>query len=404
MKIYVGVRIPRPTGVSMRDGYKKTEIGVIPLDWDFKEVKNIAKIKTGKKDTQDKVKNGKYPFFVRSQTIERINSYSFDGEAVLTAGDGVGVGKIYHYLNEKFEYHQRVYNIHDFSDEVDGKYFFEYFKANFYSRVSRMSAKNSVDSVRLNMISKMKIPLPPLTQQKKIAKILSTTDNKIEAITKQIEKAEMVKKGLMQRLLSKGIGHIKFKESELGMIPLEWEVTTIGKSSKNFDGKRIPLKSEDRQKIKGNYPYYGAQGIIDYINNYIFYGKYLLVAEDGENVKEQKYDIAFVVEGKFWVNNHAHILQENKNMDLYFISSILNHMNIIKYVTGTGQPKLNKAQLNLIKIPFPPLKEQKKIATILTKADQKIEILKAKKEQYQILKTGLMQKLLTGEIGVGCVS
>ena len=101
----------------MRDqikaGYKQLDIGIIPEDWDVDYIKNICKIKTGDKNTQDSVESGIFPFFVRSQTIERINSYSFDGEAILTAGDG-GAGKIFHYINGKFDYHQRVYNIHNY--------------------------------------------------------------------------------------------------------------------------------------------------------------------------------------------------------------------------------------------------------------------------------------------------
>jgi type I restriction enzyme S subunit len=262
------------------------------------------------------------------------------------------------------------------------------------------TAGTTVKHLSVKDIKKIDIYFPSLKEQEKIADILSTADEKIEAIATQIEKYETLKKGLLQKLLSEGIGHTEFKDSELGRMPVGWEITTVGKSSKNFDGQRVPLKSEDRQEIQGVYPYYGAQGIIDYVNDYIFDGKYLLVAEDGENVKGQKYDIAFVVNGKFWVNNHAHILQATKDMNLYFISSILNHINIIKYVTGTGQPKLNKAQLNSIKIPLPPLEEQKQIANILSTADKKLEVLRAKKQMYETLKQGLMQKLLTGEVRV----
>jgi len=188
-----------------------------------------------------------------------------------------------------------------------------------------------------------------------------------------------------------------YKKTEIGVIPLDWEVTTIGEKTISFDGKRVPLKSEDRQLIQGEYPYYGAQGIIDYINDYIFDGEYLLVAEDGENVKEQKYDIAFIVNGRFWLNNHAHILQSDSTMNLYFISTFLNHINIIKYVTGTGQPKLNKAQLNSIKIPLPPLTQQKKIAQILSRADEKIEAIALQIEKAEMVKKGLMQRLLNNE-------
>ena len=108
-------------------GYKRTEIGMLPDKWDVDRIKNRASITTGAKNTQDKIDDGEYPFFVRSQTVERINTYSYDGEAVLTAGDGVGTGKVFHYITGKFDFHQRVYKISDFSNTLDGRYFFFYF-------------------------------------------------------------------------------------------------------------------------------------------------------------------------------------------------------------------------------------------------------------------------------------
>jgi len=97
--------------VDVREGYKRTAIGPIPEDWDLDHIEHVAVITTGSRNTQDRVANGQYPFFVRSQTVERINSYSFEGEAVLTAGDGVGTGRVFHYINGRFDVHQRVYRI-----------------------------------------------------------------------------------------------------------------------------------------------------------------------------------------------------------------------------------------------------------------------------------------------------
>ena len=99
----------RLPGFEINPGYKQTEVGVIPEDWDLDDIENLAHITTGGRNTQDRIDDGQYPFFVRSQTAERINSYSYDGEAVLTAGDGVGTGKVFHYINGKFDAHQRVY-------------------------------------------------------------------------------------------------------------------------------------------------------------------------------------------------------------------------------------------------------------------------------------------------------
>ncbi|MCT4624450.1 MAG: restriction endonuclease subunit S [Schleiferiaceae bacterium] len=173
-------------------------------EWELKPLEEVAKITTGNKDTQDKIDDGKYPFFVRSQTIERISSYSFDGEAILTSGDGVGVGKIYHYIIGKFDYHQRVYCIYDFDKNIEGKFIFYYFSEHFYQRVMQLSAKNSVDSVRRAMITLMPIALPPTKkEQQKIASCLSAVDELIIAQSEKIEQLQQHKKGLMQGLFPK---------------------------------------------------------------------------------------------------------------------------------------------------------------------------------------------------------
>lgn len=169
-------------------------------EWEEKKLGDIALICTGKKDTQDKVDNGKYPFFVRSQIIERINSYSYDGEAILTAGDGVGVGKVFHYMNGKFDYHQRVYKISDFSEDTYGRYVYEYFRVNFIREVTKYTAKTSVDSVRMEMITKMKIPYPVLDEQIKIANVLSAIDSKIDKEQEKLDSLNEYKKGLLQQM------------------------------------------------------------------------------------------------------------------------------------------------------------------------------------------------------------
>ena len=154
----------------------------------------------------------------------------------------------------------------------------------------------------------------------------------------------------------------------------EWKKYSLGDISICFDKKRIPLSSQEREKRKGIYPYYGAQGIIDYIDDFIFDGEYLLVAEDGNNVKTRTQDIARIAKGKYWVNNHAHILTANHLSDLYFLHYYINSMDISGYVTGSAQPKLNQNNLNSLAVNLPPLPEQKKIAEILSSLDDKIEL------------------------------
>lgn len=183
--------------------YKQTEVGLIPEDWNLDYIENLAEITTGSRNTQDRVDDGQYPFFVRSQIVERINTYSFDGEAILTAGDGVGTGKVFHYINGKFDTHQRVYRITDFRQHVNGYFFYLYFSSHFYTRIMQMTAKSSVDSVRREMIAKMLIPLPPTkTEQKAIARVLSDMDAEITKLEAKLAKARQIKQGMMRNLLT----------------------------------------------------------------------------------------------------------------------------------------------------------------------------------------------------------
>ena len=169
-------------------------------EWVEKKVTDFAKVDTGANNTQDKVENGLFPFYVRSPIVYRSNKYIFDfPEAVLTVGDGVGTGKVFHYVQGKFDCHQRVYAIHDF-ESVIGKYFYFYFAEKFYSRVKPMSAKNSVDSVRREMITDMKIPIPCKEEQQKIAYCLSSLDNLIQNQQKIVTNWQQRKKGLLQQM------------------------------------------------------------------------------------------------------------------------------------------------------------------------------------------------------------
>ena len=168
-------------------------------NWEKKKIGLICSISTGKSNTQDKIDNGKYPFYVRSATIERSSKYLYDEEATLTVGDGVGTGKVFHYVNGKYDLHQRCYRMFNFKN-THAKYFYYFFSSHFYNRVKRMSAKNSVDSVRMNMISDMIINLPCLEEQTKIADFLSAFDRKLDNQKAQLEHWKQIKKGLLQQM------------------------------------------------------------------------------------------------------------------------------------------------------------------------------------------------------------
>jgi len=153
-----------------------------------------------------------------------------------------------------------------------------------------------------------------------------------------------------------------------------WPSRQLGEIIDLFDQLRAPLNSRERRERQGIYPYYGAQGIIDYIDAYRFDGRYILVAEDGENLNSKKLPLALFATGKFWVNNHAHVLRGKKGIaDDIFLLASLNNTDIKPFVTGAAQPKLSQSNLRQIEIPLPPLRVQQRIAGVVSAYDELIE-------------------------------
>ncbi|MBK8574205.1 MAG: restriction endonuclease subunit S [Elusimicrobia bacterium] len=156
-------------------------LGQIPKHWEVKRLKFLCNVTTGGKDTINAEPDGEFPFFVRSQTVERINCFSFDGEAVLTAGDGVGVGKVFHYYNGKLEFHQRVYLLHNFH-HVTGKFFFQYMRSLFHSVALGAEAKSTVDSLRMHIFLNFEFCIPPAAEQAKIVEWIEQEEARFEAL------------------------------------------------------------------------------------------------------------------------------------------------------------------------------------------------------------------------------
>jgi len=171
-------------------------------EWETKALGSFSDIKTGKKNNEDKIEDGQYPFFVRSQNVERINTYSFDGEAILVPGEG-GIGNILHYIYGRFDYHQRVYKISNFLDDVCGKFIYYYLAKNFRRQAMKNSVKATVDSLRLPTFQEFELFFPKdKKEQLAIAQALSEMDTEIEELEAKRDKYKMIKEGMMQQLLT----------------------------------------------------------------------------------------------------------------------------------------------------------------------------------------------------------
>lgn len=183
-----------------KKGYKQSELGEIPDDWEVVPLGKLASIKTGSKNNQDKVADGIYPFFVRSETVERLNSYSYDCEAILVPGEG-GIGSIFHYINGKFDAHQRVYVIRQFVN-CSGKYIYFQMRQHFGAHAMENSVKATVDSLRLPTFQEFSVFVSSLEEQTTIATILSDMDAEIQALEQRLNKTRQIKQGMMQELLT----------------------------------------------------------------------------------------------------------------------------------------------------------------------------------------------------------
>ena len=188
-----------------------------------------------------------------------------------------------------------------------------------------------------------------------------------------------------------------YKDTAVGWIPDDWNCSTLGAEVEFLDSQRVPIKASDRDKRSGIYPYYGASGIIDYVDDYIFDGELILLGEDGANITDRSKPLAFRISGKTWVNNHAHVIRPKDGMAIGYLCEYLESINYIKYNTGSAQPKLNREVCEAIPIPKPPFLEQHIIGKILSACDLGFDnissLIEAKEEQ----KWGLMQLLLTGK-------
>lgn len=388
--------------------FKKTEIGEIPVDWEVAELGKIAKIIMGQSPSsancfeykrglpffQGKAEfRAKYPEVLKwcdtpkkvAEKNDTLVSVRAPVGDVNIALDKCCIGRGLAAVRGKNIYNGFIYFMMVSEKDI----------------LAKTGQGSTFEAINKDVLFKLKVPIPPMPEQKKITEILTTVDDAIEKSSEVIAKTKQLKKGLMQELLTRGIGHTKFKKTKLGEIPQEWGMVKIEDCCDILDSQRIPLNKATRRDMKGPYPYYGANGHLDWVNDYIFDEDLILMAEDGGYFDEYKTrPIAYIVSAKCWVNNHAHVLRAKKGWVREWIYYSVVHRNISPYIGGGTRSKLNQKELRAIPISAPPLPEQKKIVEILSSIDDKIEKETASKEKLKTLKKGLIQVLLTGEIRV----
>ena len=329
-------------------------------------IRNIAKVTNGKSDVKDAIDNGKYVFFDRSTLIKKSDKYLFDSEAIIIAGEDSRQIFEPRYFSGKFNLHQRCYVIYDFSENFFPKYLFYKLKT-LTKHFANVNVGSTVPSLRLDHITDLKIDFPNYASQKSIAKVLSDLDAKIELNNRINRELEAMAKTLYdywfvqfdfpneQGKPYKSSGGKMVYNAELKReIPEGWEVKKLGECIKIFDSQRIPLSNKERELKKGKIPYYGATGIMDYVNDFIFNDDYILLAEDGSVMNEDGFPIIQFIWGKTWVNNHAHVIQSKDKEQNEFYYQHLSMIPVILIKTGSIQMKINQDNLKNYHIIVPP--------------------------------------------------
>ena len=270
--------------------------------------------------------------------------------------------------------------------------------------VKSMSGASGRQRAALSSVEDIYIPLRPLPTQQKIAAILSTYDDLIENNTRRIKILEDMAQTLYREWFVHyrfpGHENVRMVESELGLIPQGWKVKKFGEVSQNFDRFRKPLSGQVRSTMQGEYPYYGAAKILDYINDYIFDGRYLLIGEDGSVVTKDGKPVLQLVTGKFWVNNHTHVVQGKYPISTNFLHLFMSNVTVTSYITGAAQPKINQENLNRIPVIFPSENLLEQFEEKIEPNFENINALKLKNATLRQTRDLLLPKLISGEIDV----
>ena len=331
------------------------------------------------------------------------------GDLIISARGTVGVIA---QLTKPMAFNQSCFGLRGKKDKLDTDYLYYWLK-NYVDVLLNKSQGSVFNTINLSTFDDIKIELPSIADQRKISNLLTLLDDKIEINNQINQELEAMAKTLYNYWFvqfdfpdqngkpykssgGKMIYHPELKRE----IPEGWGVEKMGDITICHDSKRVPLSSNDRELVKGEIPYYGATGIMDYVNDYIFDGDYVLMAEDGSIMTEKGTPILQRISGKNWVNNHAHVLEPIKNHSCKLLMMLLKDVSVMKIKTGSIQMKINQENMNKIIVPAIPLK-------LLFEINQKLEVIDKQQlnlieenKQLTQLRDWLLPMLMNGQVKV----
>lgn len=321
---------------------------------------------------------GAYPVIGGNGLRGYTDSYNFDGECAVIGRQGAACGNVRYHSGKAYMTEHAV--VVCANDENDTRYL-SYLLS--IQNLGRLSAQSAQPGISVKTLSKQEVCLPPLDKQKRVSQLLGTIDSKINANTKLNDYLVDLATALFEKAL----------DEETCLIP-------FGELAELEDSKRIPLNKQDREKRKGPYPYYGATSIMDYVDDYLFDGIRVLLGEDGSVMTDEGYPFLQYVWGKYWVNNHAHIIKAKSDYSLEALYLALRRTVINHIVTGAVQMKISQKNLNDLELQMPNLTTIPDFGPIFAMCRHNADEAKRLAELRDIL----LPKMMSGEIDVSKIS
>lgn len=396
-------------------------LGEVPEHWDVHRLKFLANIQTGDKDTVNAEEDGQYPFFVRSQTVERISTSTYDCEAILTAGDGVGVGKVFHHYIGPFDFHQRVYMLNEFRD-ICGRFLFHYMRANFYKVALEGGAKSTVDSIRRPMIADFPVSLPSLDEQTTIANFLDGETSKVDGLVLEqrrlIELLREKRQAVISHAVTKGLNPtapLKPSGIEwLGDVPEHWETKAFQRCVSVAEGQVDPRLSEYSGMLliapnhieSGTGQLYGLETADEQA---AISGKYFCEAGDViySKIRPALRKVCIAPENCL-CSADMYPLQAHSGLinDFLFWWILTEQFSAFAVLESdrVAMPKINRESLKQVKFAVPPVDEQCEICKHITTQTERFDQLVAEATRsialLQERRTALISAAVTGKIDV----
>lgn len=379
-------------------------------NWKIKKIKELGEVITGKTPST-KIKdfwNGDIPFITPTDidsnkyviTTERhVTTKGLKAVSKLLPANTLlvvciaSIGKIA--LTTKDSISNQQINAIILDESKYSPNFFYYMMSSLLNKFKSSAGNAVVPIIKKSQFEQLTISVPTFIEQKSIAQILSTVDEAIQKADEAIEHTERLKRGLMQKLLTEGIGHSEFKETKIGRIPKEWEIIELRDLFDLASGKSRPQEFSETKNELYTIPIYGGNGILGFTNQSNVNSEVLVIGRVGEYCGS-----VHLAPRDSWITDNALFtanLKMGGSMDFHFLKISMVHMNLNRYNRKSGQPLITQSIINDLLIALPPITEQRKIVQMTFSIEQKLQLLKERKYQYAKIKYGLMQDLLTGK-------